>query len=609
MSLNTPQNFRNDRRFNPGSDRRPTRTVLAAAVLLLAGCVNLAPEYTRPAAPLPQQFAGFAKDGVRVTDGPLSTASAAGGQDAVVARGSGTNVTTNGGGNGNGSAGAGSAGDAGARANDNASAITGSGAGKDGNAGASASAYGNGTTNATGNAGANITATTATAKTLAGSETAAGIVADAVVADFSQVALEDFLVDEQLRGVVMLALQNNRDLRLAALNIERARAQYGIVRSALFPVVDAGVSASRSRSISTASGADGARIGNSFGADIGLTSYEIDFFGRVRNLGEAALQDFFATEESRRSTQISLVASVATAWLQLAADEQRLALARNTLESQRKSYDLIERSHALGAESGLALAQSQGTVETARAELAAYDSVVEQDRNALALLVGAVPPTALLPVPGAPVAGDPAARLLMPPAGLPSTVLQQRPDVLAAEHALIASNADIGAARAAFYPRISLIGSAGTASSGLSGLFQGGNRVWNFGPSISLPIFDGGANRANLAVAQVQRDIELATYEKTLQTAFREVADALAERRTLSERLSAQQALVASTQRSFDLSQALFRSGGAGFLDVLDAQRSLYSAQQSLIGLQLTEQANRVTLFKVLGGGWREGGM
>jgi multidrug efflux system outer membrane protein len=416
----------------------------------------------------------------------------------------------------------------------------------------------------------------------------------------------DFFTDERLRGMVALALANNRDLKVSALNIERARAQYNISRADLFPSIDAGANATRSRSPASLNSSGQSSVGNRYNANIGLTSYEIDFFGRVRNLNEAALEDFFQTEESRRSTQISLVSSVASAWLQLAADMQRLQLARDTLESQRRSYNLVDRAHALGAQSGLALAQAQSTVDAARADVAAFDSQVEQDQNALTLLVGATPPAELLPPPNTLVADQSASQLMAPPAGLPSSVLQQRPDVLAAEHALRASNADIGAARAAFYPRIALTGSAGTASPNLSGLFQGANRAWSFGPSISIPIFDGGANRAGLRVAEVQRDIQIATYEKTLQTAFREVADALAERRTLAERLAAQQSLLAATSRSFDLSQALFKSGSGSYLDVLDAQRSLYGVQQTLIGLLLTEQANRLMLYKVLGGGWSE---
>ena len=425
----------------------------------------------------------------------------------------------------------------------------------------------------------------------------------------SELGWRDFFVDERLRGTVELALANNRDLRVAALNIERARAQYDIVQAAVFPTLTGGVAGSRSRTPGTLAANGTTRLATQYSATIGLASYELDLFGRIRNLGDAALEGFFATEDASRSTRISLVADVATAWLTLATDQQRLRLARDTLASRQKSYDLIERGYQLGAQSGLALAQARSTVDTARADAAAFDSQVEQDRNVLALLVGTTPPAELLPVPPAGVlAATPVARLLAPPAGLPSDILQQRPDVRAAEHTLRASNANIGAARAAFYPRIALTGSGGSASNSLSGLFKEGSAIWSFTPSISVPIFDGGANRANLRVAEVQQRIQLATYEKTLQTAFREVADALAARRTLDERLAAQRSLLAATTRAFELSDALFRAGGGDYFVVLDAQRSLYTAQQSLLALQLIEQANRLTLYRALGGGWVDDG-
>lgn len=412
----------------------------------------------------------------------------------------------------------------------------------------------------------------------------------------------EFFVDARLREVVALALQNNRDLRVSTLNVERAQALYGITSAAALPAVNAGAGATRARTPAGLTTNGQSRVAESYSANLGVTAYELDLFGRVRNLSDSALQTFFTTEETRRSAQISLVSSVAAAWLQLATDQQRLQLARNTLESQRQSFELVRRAHELGAQSGVALAQAQTTVESARADVAAFDSLVEQGRNALTLLVGTTPPPELLP--GSVM--EVMTLLPAPPAALPSSVLQQRPDVLAAEHALRASNADIGAARAAFYPRIALTGSVGVASPSLSSLFEGGSRAWSFGPSITLPIFNGGATQANLRAVEAQREIQLASYEKTLQTAFREVADALAVRRTLAERLDAQRALVAASTRSFDLAQALFKGGGGNYLSVLDAQRSLYTAQQSLISLMLTEQGNRLTLYKVMGGGWSE---
>jgi multidrug efflux system outer membrane protein len=257
--------------------------------------------------------------------------------------------------------------------------------------------------------------------------------------------------------------------------------------------------------------------------------------------------------------------------------------------------------HELGASSALSLAQAQTTVDSARVDVASYTAQVALDRNALDLLAGAIVPDDLLPAAG--MATATASALVDVPAGLPSTLLQQRPDVLAAEHTLQGSNADIGAARAAFFPSISLTASSGSSSTALSGLFKGGNSTWSFAPSVSLPIFNAGSNRGSLDSAKAQREIDLATYEKTVQTAFREVADALATRGSIGEQIAAQQSLVDATQKSYTLSNALYRSGSYSFLEVLDAQRSLYTAQQTLIGLRLSEQSNRITLYKVMGGG------
>ncbi|HLU03094.1 MAG TPA: efflux transporter outer membrane subunit [Advenella sp.] len=415
-----------------------------------------------------------------------------------------------------------------------------------------------------------------------------------------------FFTDARLRDVVRLGLQHNRDLRIATLNIERARAQYGIARADGLPAIGVDAQASRSRTPAGIANSGETTLSSRYTVDLGLTSYEIDFFGKIRNLKTAALQRYLAAQEARRSAQISLVSEIAAAWLQLEATGQQLALARQTLANQQKSHDLIRRSHALGAESGLTLAQSQTTVDAARVKVAEYETQQAQESNALTLLTGAPVPASLLPAADFALQARTATRLVMPPAGLPSSVLQQRPDILAAEYDLIAAHADIGAARAAFFPSIALLGSAGTASSSLSGLFNGGTLAWSIAPSLRLPIFDGGANRANLDLTTAQKDILLATYEKAIQTAFREVADALAVRATIAARLQSQQSLVASTYRSFQLSNALFtRGGGSGFLEVLDAQRAYYAAQQDMITLRLLEQLNRLALFKTLGGGWQ----
>lgn len=460
--------------------------------------------------------------------------------------------------------------------------------------------------------------------------------ADAVplAPDAGPMEWQAFVQDARLREVMALSLAQNRDLRVAVLAIERARAQYGIQQSALFPSVNATGAGSRSRTSADLAASGRSSVNEQYSAQLGLSSYEIDFFGRVRNLNDAALQEFLRTTESRRSVELSLLAEVANAWLALDADSRRLQLARETLRTRQQSLDVTRQSHALGGTSGLTLAQTQSTVDSARVDVATFAAQVARDRNALALLVGAPVPAALLPgslaaaeradtaalpvgSPGdtlrntssapVPPPPPPATALLAVPADLPATVLLRRPDVQAAEYTLRGTLASIGAARAAFFPSITLTGSVGTASNALSGLFDAGNGTWSFAPQIRIPIFTAGLNEANLRVAQVARDTAVAQYDKAIQTAFREVADALADRATLQERLDAQQSLVDATQRSLDLSVGRFRLGADSYLAVLDAQRTLYTAQQTQIALQLAEQANRITLYKVLGGGWNSG--
>lgn len=409
--------------------------------------------------------------------------------------------------------------------------------------------------------------------------------------DASELSWRSIYLDERLRGVIELALANNQDLRAAALNVERARAQLQVQQAGSLPNVVLGAGVTRSKD-----------VGNQFSTNLSLAAFELDFFGRVRNLNKAALQIVLQTDESRRSAQISLVAETANAWLTLATDLERQRLAQRTLESRQRSYELTWTRRSLGAISGLALSQAQTALESARADVASYASQIALDRNALTLLVGAPVSEELLPRSG----GTGLQELLVLPAlpsGVPSSVLQRRPDVLAAEHALLSANANIGAARAAQFPRITLTGSLGGASAELSKLFERG--VWSFGPSLSLPIFDGGASRANARAAEVDGDIALAQYGKAVQIAFREVADALAVSATLSERLNAQQSLYEATRRQVDLAELTYRAGGSSQLDLLDAQRSLYAAEQALISLRQTAQSNRITLYKVLGGGWK----
>ncbi|PIC01357.1 efflux transporter outer membrane subunit [Caulobacter sp. X] len=407
------------------------------------------------------------------------------------------------------------------------------------------------------------------------------------------------LVDPRLQGVVDLALKQNRDLRVAVLNIEKARATYGVQRANLFPAINGVLGEQRARTPPSVSSTGSAIDTETYSATIGFTAYELDLFGRVRSLNQQALQSFFATEETARATRISLIAETANAWLTLAADQDRLALAQSTLATREQSLALTRRQVDGGVGSLLDLRTAETQAETARSDVASYAAQVAQDRNALVLLTGGEVPAELLP------SGDlSSAKILADlPAGLPSDVLARRPDVLSAEHSLQGANANIGAARAAFFPRISLTGSTGATSGDLNDLFKNGTGSWSFTPQISLPIFAGGANVANLNSAKASRDIAVATYEKTVQTAFREVSDALSIRQTVSDRLAAQERLVSAATDRERLSQQRRDAGVDSALTLLDAQRTLYSAQLGLISARLDRATNLVTLYKTLGGG------
>ena len=410
-----------------------------------------------------------------------------------------------------------------------------------------------------------------------------------------EVGWRDVLVDPRLERVVAQALENNRDLRVAMLNVERARAQYRIQRAERVPAVGANVAMERT-------GGD-APTTDSFTASAGLASFELDLFGRVRNLSEAALQQYFAQEENRRAAQISLISTVANAWMALAADQSLLAIAEDTLRAQEASLRLTERRHELGAVSGLVLAQAQTQVETARADQARYRGQVEQDRHALDLLAGSPVPAGDLPQ----GFDDGLVAMTALPGGVPSDLLLRRPDIQAGEHALRSADANIGAARAAFFPSIKLTGAAGSMSGEFSSLFDGGTRFWRFAPQISIPIFQGGALKANLGVATANRDIALANYEKAIQTGFREVADAISLSRTLADQRAAAERLLTAAQRAEQLSKARYDAGYDSYLTLLDAQRTRYAAQQGLVAARLAEQANRMTLYSAMGGGWDGG--
>jgi multidrug efflux system outer membrane protein len=412
----------------------------------------------------------------------------------------------------------------------------------------------------------------------------------------------DVFGDEQLQALVALALRNNRDLRVAALNVELTRAQYRIQRADQLPSVAASASGTRQRVPADLSPTGEALTSTSYSVGAAVTAFELDLFGRARSLSAAALEQFFATEEARRSAHLSLVGAVAVQVLTLRALDDQIALARATLETVEASYDLTRKSYDAGRASELDLRTGEAQVQTARFNLSVATLERARAENALVLLVGA-PLPADLPPPRPLEAQRVVAEL---PAGLPSEVLRRRPDVLAAEHALRAANANVGAARAAFFPSISLTAFGGTASTELSGLFGAGSGTWSFTPRITLPLFAGGALRANLDATEVRKSIEVARYEGAIQTAFREVADALVARAALDEQLQAQQARVEAEQRRYHLSDLRYRKGIDSYLVVLTAQRDLYAAQQLLIQSRLARLSNLADLYRALGGGWQE---
>ncbi len=405
-----------------------------------------------------------------------------------------------------------------------------------------------------------------------------------------------FFADARLQRLIEIALQNNRDLRVAILNIEQARAQYQVRRADQLPGV--GVLASGSRGPNSKG-----EISSTYMAGLSMTSYELDFFGRVNELSKAALGEYLATEEARKNVHITLIASVANIYLSLLADDELLALTRQTLKAREESFKLIQLKFEHGVVSELDLRQGESLVETAHVALAQQMRQRAVDQNALVLLVGQGLP-ADLPASNATLHTMQIGAELSP--GLPSDLLTRRPDIRQAEQQLIAANANIGAARAAFFPRISLTGSAGSVSDELSGLFKSGSFAWTVAPQLLLPIFDAGRNRANLDIAKATRDIRVAQYEKAVQLAFREVADALAGQATYGEQLRAQRAQADAEAVRYKLSDLRYNNGASSYLDLLDAQRSLFAAQQAEVQTNLASLQNQVTLYKVLGGGWQE---
>jgi multidrug efflux system outer membrane protein len=409
----------------------------------------------------------------------------------------------------------------------------------------------------------------------------------------------DFFTDARLARVIETALSNNRDLRLAVANVEQARAQYKVQRADLLPTVAGTGTATYSEQPLVQFGQSQRLNTDVYQAQLGISSWEIDLFGRVRNLTKAAQEQYFASVENRNAAQTALIAETANAWLAMAADQERLRIARDLEQAFGKTLELNKARFAKGIASDLEVRQAQTSYDQARSDIAQATTLVAQDQNALNLLAGTTVPAADLPD-ALPQAG---ATLENLPANIASDVLLRRPDIASAEHQLLGANANIGAARAAFFPNISLTAALGTVSLGLSGLFKSGSDTWSVAPSATLPIFDFGRNKNNLRYARATYDAMLATYEKSVQTGFREVADALARRGTMNDQLEAQTSLRDSAKVAYTLSEARFRYGVDSFLTTLDSQRSLYSAEQSLLATRLTRASNMVELYRAMGGG------
>lgn len=413
-------------------------------------------------------------------------------------------------------------------------------------------------------------------------------------------AWKEFFRDPNMQRIIELALENNRDLRVSMLNIEKTRAQYQIQRADRLPTIAGSGESSNQHLPADVSSTGQSGVFRQYSASLGFSAFELDLFGRIKNLTEQALETYYSVEEEAKSAQLALVAETAAMYLQLVADREVYDLTRATMQSWEKNHALIKRKFEAGVASDLDLSQAESILNEARVNLATAATRVGQDENYLALLMGCPLPEDM-----------PQVRRLADvtllqdiPEGLPSSLLERRPDIRAAEHVLKGANANIGAARANFFPTISLTGSLGKLSTDYSNLFDGAAKTWSFLPQIYLPIFDTGRNMAQLEVSEADRDIAVARYEKSIQNAFREVADTLVQREHIGDQLSAQAALVASTERSHRHASARYNAGVSDYLNVLDAQRSLYSAQSAMISTRLLRESNALALYKALGGGW-----
>ena len=409
-----------------------------------------------------------------------------------------------------------------------------------------------------------------------------------------------FFTDPSIQRLIELSLANNRDLRLAMLNIEKVRGQYRIQRSDILPTIGAAADSSTQRLPADMSGSGQAGIARQYSASLGFSAFELDLFGRIRNLSEQALETFHSAEMDARTAQISLVAEVAGVYLQLVANRELLDSTEATYKNRRGQYNLVNNKFNSGVASQLEVSQAKSIMEEARSNVARYATSVGQAENYLQLLLGCPIPKDM-----------PEVRKLSDlkalsdiPEGMPSSLIELRPDIQAAEHVLKGANANIGAARANFFPSISLTGSAGTISRDFSSLFDGGTGFWSFMPQVYLPIFDTGRNIARLDVSEADRDIAVARYEKTIQTAFREVSDTLVLRKYIADQIKAERSLLSSTRTTYSLASARYDVGVDSYLNVLDAQRSLYNAQQTYISTMLLRETNAIGLYKALGGGW-----
>ena len=404
-----------------------------------------------------------------------------------------------------------------------------------------------------------------------------------------------FFVDSQVKALIGEALVNNRDLRMAVLKVQEARAQYGVTDADRYPQITAGSSGTYSGKLKGDSSTD-----REFEAGLNL-SFDLDFFGRLKNMSEAERQNFFASEEARRAVHISLISNVSQSYFNQRLAYAQLQIAEETLQNYQRSYAFVEKQLLTGSTNVLALEQARGVIESTRSEIAKRKGELAQANNALQLLLGTY---GTLPNDQMRSSGD-IKPVTLPPS-LSSQILLQRPDILEAEHGLMAANANIGAARAAFFPSITLTSSVSSSSSDLSSLFNATSGMWNFVPKIDIPIFNAGRNQSNLDLAEIRQQQSVVNYEQKIQNAFKEVADALVLRQSIADQISGQQRYLTSLQITLQRARALYQNGAVSYIEVLDAERSLFATQQSLLDLNYAQQVNEIKLFAALGGGWVE---